>query len=416
MTIFYNIFFIIFSIVYLPTLLLKGKAHKAFMQRFGILPEYLKGEKYDAVWIHAVSVGEVLGAKVFVKKLEELYPGKRIIVSTTTKTGQDMANKTFSKNIKIFYFPVDLSFVVLRVIQFIKPQVFFIMETELWPNTINIMASKKIPVILINGRISDKSFNGYKIISPILKGVFNNISLFLMQTENDKNRIITIGADASKVKVIGNIKYDEDVNPEKIDKKSLGFSQHDDIFIAGSTHPGEEEIVLECYKKLKKKFKNLRLIIAPRHIERVGEIQMLVQKNSLTMHLMSKEIPDGYGKDVFILDVMGKLGKVYSVGDVIFVGGSLIKKGGHNIIEPARYSRAIIFGQYMNNFRDMSLIFLKTKSAIMVHNETEMEEVLSMLLSSPDKRAEMGRNAKVVVEQNKGACDRLISIAKGYIK
>lgn len=416
MTFFYDIFFLFFSIVYLPVLIFKGKAHKDFGQRFGFLPSNVKGDKYDAIWIHGVSVGEILGIKAFVKKLEMLYPNTRIVVSTTTKTGQDMARKTFSDKVNVFYFPLDLSFVVKKAVEFIKPKVFFIMETELWPNTISVMASKNIPVILVNGRISDKSFNGYKAISIFLKGVFNGVSLFLMQTETDKNRIVSIGAAGLKTKVIGNIKYDEDTAPENMKKEDFGYSPQEEILIAGSTHPKEEEIVLECYKNLKPDFKNLRLIIAPRHIERVNEVVLLCRKYGFEANLLSSNAGAKPHKDsILIIDIMGKLGRIYSIGTVVFVGGSLVKKGGHNIIEPARFSRPIIFGPYMHNFRDMASIFLKSGAAVMVNGKKDLENAVKNILTDKNKQMVMGSNAKNVVEKNKGACGRLIDAVKGYI-
>ncbi|MCK4463706.1 MAG: hypothetical protein KAU58_05280 [Candidatus Omnitrophica bacterium] len=291
---FYDLIFLLFSIIYLPYLLVKGKAHKDFIQRFGILPNYLKGDRKDAVWVHAVSVGEVKATEFFIRYLKESLPGQRVILSTTTKTGFEAAKKIFGDSIVRFYFPLDFHFIVEKVINFINPLLFILFETEIWPNLIISLSNRGVPILLVNGRVSDKSFRRYMLIKPLFAAILRKIDRFLMQTEEDVQRIKEMGAPAERVKVCGNVKYDVRIascvsrTASGFNKEKLGINNSEELIICGSTHKGEEEILLGVYKELIKEFDNLHILIAPRHVDRVDDIEKLCAKFGFDSIRLSK--------------------------------------------------------------------------------------------------------------------------------
>lgn len=390
------------------------------------MPEEFKCGARKVIWVHAVSVGEVLAAKPFIEALKDTFPDYRVIVSTTTKTGNDTA-KSVLKGTPVFYFPLDLSFIVNKVIAFTRPRLFIVFETEIWPNLISALHRKKIPIALVNGRISDKSYRGYKLIKFIFAGVLRKISLFLMQTNEDAARVISIGAPSENVKVMGNVKYDLEFKEISFASKealreNLGVASGDPVIICGSTHNGEEEIMLRVFRKISDKFKNTRLIIAPRHIERSSEIMELIAKMNLKAarlsEIASAKDPDGK-KPVIVVDTMGRLREIYSIGTAVFVGGSMVKRGGHNIAEPAIFKKAIVFGPYMNNFRDMAERFLKRKAAVMAHDERELVGIVDDILANPKKREAIGEAAFAIITENKGAVQKAVGYIgdmDGYVK
>ena len=401
----YDVFFFVFSLAYLPYLVIKGKAHSDFRERFGKLPRSFEGiGALRPIWVHAVSVGEVLAVKDFVEKLHTKFPERKIVLSTTTKTGADLARRVLNENILKFYFPLDFSFVVRRVANFINPSLMVVMETEIWPNLILELSRRKIPIVLINGRISDRSFKGYKKIKFFFKDILKRVSLFLMRSEKDARYIKTLGAPGENVRVTGNMKFDIETDPDlvglgtqtyEVRKRSdLGIGESEELLIAGSTHGGEEEIVLDVYSHLAKEFQNLRLLIAPRHIDRAKTIKKMVERMGL--------------KNILVLDTFGELSRIYGLATIVFMGGSLVKRGGHNIVEPAVFGKPIVFGPYMFNFRDMARSFLENKAAIKVKNSKELLGTLEMLLKDGNRRTILGRNAKELIDRSKGATERNI--------
>lgn len=393
----YDVFFFVFSLAYLPYLVIKGKAHSDFRERFGKLPRSFEGiGALRPIWVHAVSVGEVLAVKNFVEKLHTKFPERKIVLSTTTKTGADLARRVLNENILKFYFPLDFSFVARRVANFINPSLLVVMETEIWPNLILELSRRKIPIVLINGRISDRSFKGYKKIKFFFKDILKRVSLFLMRSEKDARYIKTLGAPGENVRVTGNMKFDIEKTRGGITrtKSDLGISESEELLIAGSTHGGEEEIVLDVYSHLAEEFQNLRLLIAPRHIDRAKTIKKMVERMGL--------------KNILVLDTFGELSRIYGLATIVFMGGSLVKRGGHNIVEPAVFGKPIVFGPYMFNFRDMARSFLENKAAIKVKNSKELLGTLEMLLKDGNRRTILGRNAKELIDRSKGATERNI--------
>jgi 3-deoxy-D-manno-octulosonic-acid transferase len=418
----YDIGFAIFSVFYLPTLIFKGKLHGDFLERFGKYDAEklaaLKSAK-DAIWIQAVSVGEVAICRSLIPLIKAQFPGQTIIFSTITKTGNTLAKKLFAGDAIIIYFPLDFSFVVKKVIRLIRPKIYIMIETEIWPNFLKEIARNMIPAILINGRISDRSFGKYKIAKPFLRKILRNINELCMQSKTDADRIIELGARSEKVKVTGNMKFDISIraSAESADKIRglLALGQSDELLVAGSTHAGEEEAIVEAYKELAKKNPNLKLLIAPRHIERTCEVEVVVKKNGfMPVRLSSLPIVASCQSLVYILDTIGRLNDFYSIAAIVFVGGSLIKHGGQNPIEPAIYGKPVLFGPYMYNFKNVAESFLEKGGAIRVGHKDELVPVLYNLLADKKRQLEIGAIARQVVLENRGATEKNMEAIKRY--
>jgi 3-deoxy-D-manno-octulosonic-acid transferase len=421
MFIVYDLIFIIFAIFYLPVFIFKKKFHRGFLMRLGFLPSDLivRFKEKRCIWLHAVSVGEVMASAKLINALRENFSDRPLVITTVTSTGNRIAKSFAKKETYVLYLPLDLRFIVNKFISKINPSIFISAETEIWPNLILTLAKKNIPIALVNGRISDRSYKGYLKIRPLLKAILEKIALFAMQTPKDAERIITLGAPRERVYVTGNMKFDvTDYTDKKITDYTdkLGLKKEERLFIAGSTHPGEEKIILEIFKKLLSDFSNLRLVIAPRHIDRTAEIERLVSNRGFIPQRVSKIDPILNTKHltpIFILDTMGQLSSLYSVATIVFVGGSLVKKGGHNIIEPAYFGKSILFGRWMFNFQDIANLFLSRDAAIMVRTEEELLNKIKFLLNNPAKIIELGEKAKQLVFESQGATQKnLESILK----
>ncbi|MCX7770009.1 MAG: 3-deoxy-D-manno-octulosonic acid transferase [Proteobacteria bacterium] len=366
---------------------------------------YSKNDQFEnTIVIHCVSVGEILSAIPFINKISQMFK-KNIILTTTTQTGWKIANEKLKNTVKkIEFFPFDFPFAVLSFINIYSPRCIIITETELWPNVIFFSKLKKIPLFVINGRISDRSFPRYKKLRWFFRK-FLDYPFFLMQGELDKERIIEIGAIQEKVIVTGNIKYDFMLEDQKFKREDFGLSNNDLVVIAGSTHNGEEEIILQTFKELKNNFKNLKLIIAPRHPERFGIVENLMKEKGFKYTL---RIENKFTEEVMLLNTIGELKIFYSLCDIAFVGGSLVNIGGHNIIEPAVFEKPVIFGPYMHNFRDISESFLKNGGALQVNEETISKKLLE-LLSNSELRKAMGKKAKEIVLKNSGSLEKTLN-------
>ena len=443
----YDIGFLIFSIIYLPILIFKGKLHREFPERFGRYAlvkekELLSGE--DRIWIQAVSVGEVAACKSLIPLLKKSFPRHDLVISTITKAGNDLAKKLFSKDAAIIYFPIDFSFTVRRAVKYIKPRLYIMIETEIWPNLLKELLLNSVPSVMINGRISDRSIGKYRLVKPILKNVLSKIDALCMQDTIDAERIIELGAPPGRVKVTGNMKFDVEVpaNVEASDvvRRSLSLNEDDPLFVAGSTHSGEEEAIVEAFKELILDFPKIKLLIAPRHIDRVKEVEKIIKKSGLDSIRISRICllperhceepkatkqsqkqdcfaPSGLAmtEDIFarndisatarvlILDTIGHLNEVYSAATLVFVGGSLVKHGGQNPIEPAVLGKAILFGPHMFNFRSITEVLLKEGAALQVAGKEDLVKNLKMLINDPMRRSKIGDNAKKVIAQNRGA-------------
>lgn len=420
----YDIAFLIFSIFYLPTLIFKGKLHGGFAERFAIYGrEKTAALKVSggAIWIEAVSVGEVALLRPFIPRLKERFPGKPIIISTITRTGNELAARLFSGTATVIYFPLDLSFIARRAVDIIKPAVYLMIETEIWPNVLRSLSSSGVPSLMLNGRISDRSYGKYKMAKYFLSKTARRIERYCMQSKTDAERIIDIGAPAERVLVTGNMKFDLKIAVDKfavIPPLMAGKGGDGLMFVAGSTHPGEEEMVIRSFNQLRENFPNLRLVIAPRHVERFAIVEKLVSDAGLKPRRYS--VLSGGASlssdEVVVVDVIGCLMDIFKSADIVFMGGSLVPHGGQNIIEPAFFGKSILFGPHMNNFRLPAEQFLRNGAAIDVCNAADLTEKARMLLADEEMRRDMGARAKEIVERNRGAIERNLEEIARYVK
>jgi 3-deoxy-D-manno-octulosonic-acid transferase len=403
----YNIAIFLLSPLILFTLFLrelKGKHLRGWKERFGFVPKSQGG-----IWFHAVSVGEVMAAKPIIEIIASRAPEKKIFLSTITNTGRETANKHLSSLATIFFFPFDILPFPLIALKRLKPSLLCLVETEIWPNLIFIARLLNIPVILVNGRISDKSLLSLRALRFFFAPFLRQIHL-LMQSERDARRVEMCGG--KDVKVLGNTKFDQVSglrNAERLEalRRDLGISEYEEVFLAGSTHPGEEEKVLRAYWDVRLSYPDLRLIIAPRHPERIPQVEALLAKEGFSF-VRRSSLPsltlDPHS--IILIDTVGELSTLYGLSTVSFVGGSLIPKGGHNILEPLVWGKPALFGPYMNNFRDIAELAKREGVGIEVRNEKELGEKIKLLLSLPSWRKEIEEKALALIERMRGAGNR----------
>lgn len=411
MHILYDFLFILIALFYIPYLTLRRKWHKGFKERLGFIPvsvaQALKGK--PVIWIHAVSVGEVLAILDLIKKLNTTFPGHQIVCSTVTKTGGKVAKEELKEKAVVVFAPLDFSPIVRKFISVIHPKIYVVTETEIWPNLFLALKKRKIPIIQINGRISDKAFAGYKKAKFFLRNSLDCVRCYCVQNEEEKARLQFLGVEEERIRVAGNLKFDNVPPAAQTQFKGLGYAPEDILWIAGSTHPGEEEIILSVFKRLRRDFKNLQLVIAPRHVERAEEILQCVKTKGFDpLRLSELNGKPLNPPNVLIVDTMGELRSLYSLARVVFIGKSLSVGGGQSIIEPAFFGKPILVGPEMYNFRDIVKIFLKEGALIQVNNEEELAEAMKKLLNDPLQMDAMGRRAKKLIEQYQGATQRTI--------
>lgn len=416
MFIIYDLIFFIFSLIYLPLYLFCGKFHQGFSRRLGSLPADLNLDR--PIWIHAVSVGEAISIKGLVSQLRKTYPQKKIVISTVTATGNKVALGLVNEGDLLTYLPLDFSFIVSKVLKKINPCVFIIAETEIWPNLISCLYQQKIPVVTVNGRISDRSYAGYSAIKLFIRPILRKVNRFCVQSEVDALRLQNLGVEKQDIEVTGNVKFDIDLEESSAVnvsayRQKLWLGQNDKLLVCGSTHPKEEELILKAYAQLLIIFPELKLLIAPRHPQRSKEIASLAAGKGFMPIFISSitgACPACINKAIFILDVIGELLNYYSAADIVFMGGSLIKKGGHNILEPASLKKPVVFGPYMFNFRDISELFLENKAAFMAHDYQELIVKIKEILERPLEAKEMAKRAYGLIIANKGATLKNIQV------
>lgn len=415
MQLLYNIAAIIIVILIIPMFMVRSVREKGFVERIrqslGFFPEHAldKVEKKDCIWVHAASIGEIVATSPLIKEFRKEFPKSPILVSVVTTSGYEMANRIIKDADAIIYFPLDLPWLAGHVLRRIRPRVFLPVETELWPNFLRTARKIHVPVMMVNGRISDKSVKQYKHLHSLLRNMIGTVKLFAMQSPIDAEYIMRLGAPQELVTVTGNTKFDQtytDVSPEEKQKiiEEMGLSKNDGLFLAGSTHRGEEEAVLQAFKAVRETHPHARLVIAPRELLRTMEVVHLCRKAGFSVTTRTKlqnEAPQD--EDIVILDTIGELGKVYSIGDVVFVGGSLVPHGGHNILEPAAHGKAIIVGSHMFNFKDTYALFKNRDACLTVKNGEELAKQVTRLFDEPEHRHRMEEETRAIVRENKGA-------------
>jgi 3-deoxy-D-manno-octulosonic-acid transferase len=425
----YSVLIVAFFVLVSPYLLYQAVRYRKYIgsltQRMGYLPVSFNLDGDESIWIHAVSVGEVLIARALLPQLRERYPRLRIFVSTTTMTGQQVAKTSLPYVDQVFYLPFDLGFIVNRTLRLVRPRLFVMMETEIWPNLLRACHRDGVKTALLNGRISSRSYPRYRMARFFFRRVLADIDCFCMQSDESARRIIDIGAPRERVTVTGSLKFDSLEFTSPTDARSRNarpspppvhdrgrarvlryfrISPNRPVVIAASTLRGEEEPVLEAFQRIRATMTNALLVIAPRKPERFDDVERLVRRAGWKVARKTELRVDAEPRaDVVILDTIGELAELFQIATAVFVGGSLVDAGGHNILEPAVFGKPIVFGPHMHNFAEIAETFLDNGAAIQVHSERELESVMLELLGDPVRRASLGAAARALVEANRGA-------------
>jgi 3-deoxy-D-manno-octulosonic-acid transferase len=419
----YSLLIVVFGVVASPYLAYQALRYKKYIaslgQRMGYLPVSFNLDGEESIWIHAVSVGEVLTVRALIADLKRRYPGFRIFLSTTTLAGQQVARRNVHDIDAVFYFPFDLSFIVRRTLRLVKPRLFLMMETEIWPNLLRECKKKGVATMMVNGRISARSYPRYRMARPFFKKVLMDVDRFCMQSEESARRLIDIGAEPVRVTVTGSLKFDSlDMpgapTPGRGRDRVLRYfriSPNRPVIIAGSTMRGEEEDVLHAFRRLKGNAGNPLLVLAPRNPERFAEVAQLARNQAfVTVKRSDLPIDAEPRAEVVVLDTIGELAQLYQIATAVFVGGSLVDVGGHNILEPAVFGKPIVIGPHMQNFKEIADAFLSHGAAVQVQSARGLEEALLALLTDPVRRARLGAAARALVESNRGAKDKSLAV------
>ena len=386
----------------------------AYRQRiFERLGYYQKTYKQNVIWFHAVSVGESEALFPLIHLIQTRQPQIRILITTTTPTGSARVKSVLGDSVQHVYLPYDLPDVIARFLKAFKPQMAVIVETEIWANLFHACEKNQIPLYLINARLSEKSVRGYQKIPSLVLPMLHAITKIATQTEIDKARFIQIGAKPEHVENLGNIKFDVTIAGEIFSQghalKNQLFANRF-VFLAASTHDGEETLLLEAYKNLKKQIPELLLAIAPRHPERFSDVEKLVKNANLQTVTRTSNQRCENETDVFLIDTLGELKLFYAIADLAFVGGSFVSVGGHNVLEPAAVGVPVLFGLEMKNFALISEKILATQAAIQCKNVAELESKIITLYNQPELRKTLVSNAKEFVVQNQGATERIYNL------
>jgi 3-deoxy-D-manno-octulosonic-acid transferase len=388
-------------------------------QRLGYLPISFNVDGEESIWIHAVSVGEALTARALAEDLKARYPRLRLFLSTTTMAGQEVARRSLHHVDAVFYFPFDWAFIVRRTLDIVRPRVFIMMETELWPNLLRVCRKRGVKMVVINGRISSRSYPRYRLIRPFFRHVLADVDRFCMQSEESARRLVDLGADPARVTVTGSLKFDSlevpaaaaHGRPRERVLRFFRISPNRPVIVAGSTSRGEEAAVLRAFARMRATMPNALAIVAPRQAERFGEVERLSREAGFVTARRSELPIDAEPRaDVVVLDSLGELAQLYQVATAVFVGGSLVNQGGHNILEPAMFGKPIVFGPHMQNFQEIADAFVTNGAAMQVQSERELDEALLTLVTDPVRRARLGAAARALVEANRGAKDKTLAV------
>ena len=397
----------------------RRKYFGSLRQRLGALPVSFNLDAEPSIWVHAVSVGEVLAARPLVDELRARYPGFRLFVSTTTVAGQQLARRQLPQADAVFYFPIDFAWVVRRVLDRVKPRLLVLLEGEIWPHVLRECRRRGVRTAIVNGRVSARSFPRYRLLAPLMRHVLADVNAFCMQSDEAARRITLMGADPARVLVTGSLKFDA-VNvpapsahgrPRDRVLRFFRLAATRPVIVAGSTMRGEERPVLQAFRRIKATQPQALLILAPRHTDRFTEVMHIARGEGFaTVRRTELAIDAEPRADVVVLDTIGELAQVYQLATVAFVGGSLVPTGGHNILEPAVYGRPVVFGPSMTNFAEIAEMFLASGAAVQVHSEHELEETLITLMGDSVRRAAIGAAARALVDANRGATERTLDL------
>ncbi|NPU86041.1 MAG: 3-deoxy-D-manno-octulosonic acid transferase [Syntrophaceae bacterium] len=422
----YNLLMFVVGLFAIPYYAVKmwttGKYRKSLTRKFGYVEPRFFGELQGSprIWIHAVSVGEVTAAAPIVASLREHYPGACLVFSTGTETGQDMARRMVKDASAFLYYPLDIPWVVRKMLDGVRPDVYIMVETELWPNFLRICRERGIRTLMVNGRLSPRSFRGYRLSRFFWKPLLDAVADVGVISATDARRLVELGLPKERVHVLGNAKYDglaANASPvlhrETVRKLNLNGSEK--VLVAGSTHEGEETVVLETYRRLLMDHPDFTLILVPRHIERAQAVLSMVRAAGFEDVITFSEIQAGRSRQaerIVLVDVIGELFKLYSVATIVFCGGSLVPKGGQNILEPAAWGKVVFYGPSMDDFLEERKLLEETGAGVTVRSGDELLKGISGLLAHPEDMARRGGRGRDAVIANMGAAERYAAMIR----
>jgi 3-deoxy-D-manno-octulosonic-acid transferase len=423
---FYSVLVLVVFVIASPWFAYQALRYRKYVgslgQRMGYLPVSFNVDGDDSIWIHAVSVGEVLTARPLIAALRQRYPALRIFLSTTTIAGQQLARRSVPNVDEVFYFPFDLGLFVRRTLDLVKPRLFLMMETEIWPVVLRECRGRGIRTVVVNGRLSSRSFPRYRLITPFMRRVLQDVDRFCVQSDESARRFIALGADPSKVVVTGSLKFDslDHAGALRARDRVLRYFRLPaarPVIVAGSTMKGEEPAVLKAFRRVRATSPTALLVLAPRHPERFGEVEQLCRNEGWKTARRTELAIDAEPRaDIVVVDTIGELASLYQIGTAVFVGGSLVATGGHNVLEPAVFGKPIVFGPHMENFREISEAFVSAGAAVRLDDEGQLETVLLDLLGDPVRRARLGAAARALVEANRGAKDKTMAVIEALVQ
>lgn len=396
----------------------RGLGNRAYWRRWGERLALGGPPGEQDLWLHAVSVGEVQAAVPLVRALLDRRPGLRVLVTTTTPTGSDRVTSALGGTVAHAYVPYDLPGAVCRFLDAVRPRAAVFMETELWPNTFHHCAERGIAVVVANARLSGRSARGYRRVAAVVRPMLERVSLIAAQTAEDASRFLALGAPPDRVTVTGSVKFDLSLPAslrEQAEVLRRHWGSHRSVWIAASTHEGEEEVILDAYARVLAAVPDVLLVLVPRHPERFPRVLALARRRGLTVVQRTQGEPSGEGVQVFLGDTMGELPLFYAASDVAFVGGSLVPTGGHNTLEAAAQGLPVLVGPHVFNFAEVSRLLKERGAAREVRNAPTLASAVTDLLQDANLRHAMGERGRRVVEENRGALDRLLALLEPYL-
>lgn len=430
MIFFYHIITVVVFFLCLPFLpvvwICSAKRRANLLQRLGLFTRFPDKEvNTRRIWVHALSVGEVNSSLPLVNAFKKKYPGHHIVFTASTKTGFERAldlmhpDRTGSPVTAVGYFPFDIWFAVIRIVGRIAPDMICLVETDLWPGFLSVMHQRRIPVVLVNARMSQKSLKGYRCLGPLTRLFFSTLSCVMAQTRQDALGFEQVGVAGNRIQVTGNIKFDQpcpELSPQEMSDiiRDLGFQMGDRIMMAGSTHSGEEPMVVRAFIQARQTTPSLKLVIAPRDPGRCAPLLKELPLAGFKVASYLDPFESKQGADIIFLNTIGVLAKAYAVCVFAFVGGSLVAKGGHNLLEPAMFGKPVLFGPHMTDFDEMAQLFVQGKGGIQIEDERALADELEKMLRDSDHCTRTGHNARQIFKDNAGALNACLSRMEAF--